>query len=195
MTAPGGGPPTRDDLAPRRRARRGLVLPSGVLLLLAAFLPMVKVCDQPAYAIQYPFFWGPHVLGAIAMGLALCSFQRTYTILVGVARGVVIAQLGGFALVFLEGDGWPWSAMLAAAITGYWLATRRGQPELRAAHAVLAGGVLCFPWFALFVGDRDTLWGAYVALGASFGLILAGAAWRREFRRAQVDPMPAARVV
>lgn len=174
------------------------MLPSGVMLALAIFLPLVQVCDHPAYPIQYPVFWGPYVLGALVIAMALCETTRGLRALVVAAQVVVALQWGGWGVVAIGGgdaSGPAWGVLLIGAVVAFWYATRRADAEKGGANATIAIGAVCVPWFALFVADPEGMWGAPVSLGAAIVMIIGGLEWRRELRRARAEAMPAARVV
>lgn len=175
---------------PARRARRFFVLPSGVVLAIAIFLPLVKVCGTVEYPIAWPIFWGPYLLGAVAIGMALCGSQRAMRNLVVTAQVIVAAQCGGLGVVTISSG---YGVLLIAAAVGFVLLTRRGDPERRATHALIAGGVMSLAWFAPFIGDPEGLWGAYVSTGAAFALMMSGLEWRRELGKLRVERMPMAR--
>lgn len=196
MTTTAGEPSTGSDKLPPRRSRRLFALPSGVVMVLAIFMPVVKVCGNPTYPIQMPLVWGPYVLGGLVIAMALADRARGLRMLVIMAQIVIALQWGGFGiLMFDETTNAPWGLLLLAAVLGFWLFTRRGAPEARAANAVIASGLACVPWFALFAFDKDGLWGAWVSLVAALGLVASGLEWRRELRLARTEPVPTARVI
>lgn len=190
-----GEPSTDRGGVPPRRSRRLFALPSGVVLVVAIFLPLVKVCDDPAYPIQVPFVWGPYVLGGLIIAMALVRTDRALRALVITAQAIVALQWGGFGIAILDDDAAPWGLLLLVTVVAFWFGTRRGDPEVRAANAVIGSGLVCVPWFALFAFDKDGMWGAWVSLGAALAVIASGLEWRRERRLAQLDPVPIARAL
>ncbi|MCE9577757.1 MAG: hypothetical protein K8W52_31780 [Deltaproteobacteria bacterium] len=196
MTTTTGEASTGDGRVPPRRSRRLFALPSGIVLVVAIFLPVVKVCGDPAYPIQVPFVWGPYVLGGLVIAMALAGTARGLRGLVITAQAIVALQWGGFGLaMFQDVSGAPWGLLLLAAVVAFWYGTRRGDREQGAANAVIGIGLVCLPWFALFAFDKDGMWGAWVSLGAALAVIGSGLEWRRELRLARTEPVPTARVV
>jgi len=58
-------------IAEPSRRHRLLTVPASVALTLCAFLPATEGCNSPVYPITVPFAWPPHVLGVIALVLAV----------------------------------------------------------------------------------------------------------------------------
>lgn len=183
------------------RRQRKLAAPSGLILLACLFLPAVKGCSEPIYPIEVPIFWTPYVLGGLVAALALARRLGPVRVLTTIVLVLVVLTGGGFGLVV----GWTSRGDDIAVLVciGLWVASvvyavlvqRGGDPEERAARAVLGAGILCTPWFALWAFDPDGLIGVRVSLAASIGLIIAGAEWRREVARARAisHPVPPAR--
>ncbi len=99
MTTTAGEPSTGSDKLPPRRSRRLFALPSGVVMVLAIFMPVVKVCGNPTYPIQMPLVWGPYVLGGLVIAMALADRARGLRMLVIMAQIVIALQWGGFGIL------------------------------------------------------------------------------------------------
>jgi len=196
-------PPPDDPPLARGRAHRGIGVPGSVLLLLAMFLPALRVCNEPFYPLEAPMLLAPYLFGGTALAVFLATApgtRRVWGILARVLGGLTLAMVGLIAhLVAFEGE--PLGVVLAIA---WWPAaiafarTCRGPApaELRLARAVALPGLGATVWFAVFLADKSVMWGMGVAfLGAL--LTTAGAVvWELDVRgqltRDLVDPMPRA---
>jgi hypothetical protein len=190
-TTAGGGDST-DGERPTS-ARRRLALPGGVVLALCIFLPALRVCGSPTYPITMPPFWSPYVLGALVAVMAIARTPRGLrATLIAVAVIYVLNLIGWGVVTMSTLEGAPIGLGMLVLAGAFIALTRRGELELRAAHATLLVGLACTPWFALLAFDPDGMWGAWVSLGASLALVIAGLEWRRQVRLARTEPVPRA---
>lgn len=192
----GGGDSTAgsiDDERPTVPRRRRLPLPAGVVLALCIFLPALRVCGSPTYPITMPPFWSPYVLGALVAVMAAARTPRGMRAArVAISAIVVLTALGFGVLLVGSHQAQPIAVGMFAFAVAFVVVSRRGEPELRAAHATIGVGVGCAPWFALLAFDPDGMWGAWISLAASLALVVGGLEWRRQLRLARVDPVPRA---
>jgi hypothetical protein len=176
------------------RRQRRFALPAGVVLAVCIFLPALRVCGTPTYPIQMPMFWSPYLLGfavALLAGARTLRALRPALIMIEIVMGLTVLGYGTASL-FGGGEGVGIAFVIAAVGAGFFKLVRWGGPEDRAAHATIAIGVICTPWFALIAADPEAMFGAWISLAASIGVIAAGLEWRRELRAARREAFPRA---
>jgi hypothetical protein len=174
-------PPVRVELELGRRRHRRLTAPSGLLLFVCMFLPLVRGCDAhtPIYPLELPMFLPPYLYGLAFAAAATAVTVRGMRRAVGVVRALSIVSFAGAALIFLVR---PMLGMLAIAATALMLGIIgwRRCSERRVAAAVMLLGATGTLWFGLCATSADALVGVYVALAASCGLLAGGLVWLLE---------------
>jgi hypothetical protein len=172
-------PSERVELAVGRRRHRWLTMPSGVVLFACMFLPAVQQCDSPVYPVQMPYFWHPYIYGlafAVASMALTVRGVRNATRLIRVVTWVALA--GGMATAAL-------SALVAIVeiMVGFVLMCTIGlgpSSERRIALTAIVVAALSLLWFGLWAGTSGALYGVYVSLGASIGLLAGSLLWLSE---------------
>lgn len=171
-------PPVRVELELGRRRHRRLTAPSGLLLFLCMFLPLVRGCDDhtPIYPLELPMFVPPYLFGLMFALAARAVTVRGLERALGALRVVTILSFAAASLIALARPG---LGLVAGLATGAMLATlgwQRCSERRLAVGAVLLGasGTL---WFGLCATSQDALSGVYVALAASVGLLAGGLVW------------------
>jgi hypothetical protein len=162
---------------PVARSQRWLALPSGLVLAICLFLPVVRACGDAMPPFVIPLLWPPYALGAAVAALATAATLRGLRNALFVTRIAAVCAammwLGWHAL-----SGELDTLVLAVAIgPGLLLATLGGGVESKAARALVIIGASCTAFFALLVSDPDTMFGAWISLGASIAIAAAGAVW------------------
>ncbi len=171
-------PPVRVELELGRRRHRRLTAPSGLLLFLCVFLPLVRGCDDhtPIYPLELPMFLPPYVFGLAFAGAAIAATARGLRRAVELLRVLALVSLavGGLIVVMrpLLGIAALVASALMLAVIGWHV-----QSERRVAGGAVLLGVAGTLWFGLCATSADALAGVYAALVASIGLLAGGLVW------------------
>jgi hypothetical protein len=180
-----------DDASPPRPARRHrfVTAPSGTLLFVCLFLPALRVCNEPTYPTEVVGVQAPYLLGLLVAIAAVVTAPRVRDGLVLAARFVVWATIAGWGLVLVviavsDREVVPfvvWLPVSAVLVALFGWGKRRGEVE--AALVAFASGVMSLVWFALMVLEPSPMYGAYLSVLGSAGLVVGGLWWRREAKR------------
>ncbi len=200
---------TEDDTVDARPQRRKpLIAGSGWLLFVCAFLPTLRVCSEPIAPYQFPPAYVVHLGAAVLAIIAALRVLRTrrnwFTAWFMVCFATALTWISltildvssGVALLLIVG-GIP-GAVFAGIAFHRAKFTARGMWIGSIVH-----GAISTVWYVLLAGDSDAMWGAYVGLASSIGLLLASARalvqhmaeLARIRRETEPAPLPIARVV
>ncbi|MGE5185859.1 MAG: hypothetical protein ACM31C_27570 [Acidobacteriota bacterium] len=186
-------PPVRVELALGRRRHRRLTAPSGLLLFLCVFLPLVRGCDDrtPIYPVELPMFLPPYIFGLAFAGAAMAVTARGLRRAIGVVRALAVVSLAASALIFAMRPLLGIAAVIASALMLAAIGWN-GQSERRLAAGAVLLGVAGTLWFGLCSTSADALSGVYAALVASIGLLAGGLVWLVEATHAPPIVVPPA---
>jgi len=143
-----------------------VLLPSSLLLLLGLMIPTLRVCGHADAPIQWPPFWGPHVVAALVFAAVLVRPWRLR------ALEIAIRVILGINAVAWAAMAFPPFCVLAIP-----LVIPARSSEAMVARCALLAGLASAAWFGVLSADRNALIGAYTSLGASIGLALGGLWW------------------
>jgi len=177
---------------PRVRRHRLLTGTSGLLLFVCLFLPAVKGCSSaPIHPYEVPPFWLPYIYGAVFSVVALARTQRGLELGTNVLRALAVITIaaGGILLAVMELAG---IIQMLVGIAMLCVIDLRGVSERRVAASGLLVGLLCSIWFGLWAGSQDALYGVFLSLGSSLGILVGSFVWIFEAIHVHDEPMPIA---
>jgi hypothetical protein len=166
--------------------------------VLCAFLPAMRVCNDPALPIGFPPCYAAYFGGVGVVMLALTRHRALARLGAGVV--FVLAELcaGGVISLFYV-DQHPTTAIAVCGLTIVvavlimrWL-VRATLSERTLAGIAICQGILSTGWATLLACDDHAMWGAKVTLVAALALVGTALAWHREIPL--VAPVPAARML
>ncbi len=164
-----------------RRRSAWLIVPSGWMLVICLFLPVLKVCDRgdTIPALVLPWVW-PLYLGGVLIACAAAAArshsQRGHgAALFWMVRGcaAVVCVLAVKAVI----DGEVAAAIVLVIAVAFVVATWRAPTEVAIVSVSVLVASLVALWGLVLASDPKAVWGAYVTVVAAGGLLLGTLWW------------------
>lgn len=181
---------------------RALVAVPGWMLFVCLFLPTLRVCGSPTLPLQFPPSYVIY-LGAIFVAIgAATRALRTRRTMHTVWLTMWVATIAAILALSIGANMHPLAGVVVgvAALVGTVLIVQASLKLAWSPRALAIGwvvhGLLAVAWNVLLATDKDAMFGAFVALGASVLLAaLSGAAVSSEAaderaRRLATEPAP-----
>lgn len=167
--------------APRLR-HRWITAPSGVVILVCLVLPGLRVCGTPTRPCDGFGAQTPYLLGGLVAALARARPGRSVRAVVWAIRGLVWATVAGWAVALAAADALAfgvWTVIGAGLVLAFGWAAPTGGPA-HALRVATATAWTCLAWFTILASTGDAMYGSYLGLGASLGLLVGTWWWRAE---------------